>query len=348
MNAKISIIIPVYNREKLVVETLESVLAQTYTNWECIVVDDGSTDNSWEVLQTYAEKDQRIKVFQRDREPKGAPTCRNIGMEKAEGAYLIFLDSDDLLAPWCLEERYHILHANPKLDVLISKSAVFDESFVKFSGFFGEKNVLHSLLGFNVTFQTTAATWNINFLKQHKIVWNTAYNCWQDVDFALNAFSKDINFKWASPLPDYFIRKQNDPNALTSINNIVTKVVNNFHTYENWLKNENNRPILEKNFPDYMLSKLEFLLPTKDLDEFIQLHADLIEKHLGKRSLSYLKMYNKTRNVKILKSIVYRLRPYLTGIKRRQATSKKTIFTDEIKKELELKLNQYDFNIFEN
>lgn len=347
MNAKISIIIPVYNREKLVVETLGSVLAQTYENWECIVVDDGSTDNTWQVLLTFAEKDERVKVFQRDREPKGAPTCRNIGMEQAKGAYLIFLDSDDLLAPWCLTERNRLLQSHPNLDVLLSNGIVFNEYFEGISGFFKEKDVLNSLLKFEVTFQTTAPTWRASFIKKHKIKWATNFNCWQDVDFAIAAFSQPINYQWSESFPDYFLRKQNDPNAVTSLSNIVEKVVSNFKTYEHWLNNEQNRPKLEKNFPDYMLSKFEFLFPPKDLNDFIHLYPELILKHLGKGSLRYLRLYNKMRNTPMLKGMVYRLRPFLTGIKRRPQPKKNTIFTAEMKYELVEKLNNYNFNIFE-
>lgn len=87
----ISIIIPVYNREKLVQETLVSVIAQTNENWECIVIDDGSTDKTWQGLETYSKKDDRIKPIKRYRGPKRANTCRNIGIENSEGEYLIFL-----------------------------------------------------------------------------------------------------------------------------------------------------------------------------------------------------------------------------------------------------------------
>jgi glycosyltransferase involved in cell wall biosynthesis len=112
----ISIIIPVYNRQDLVKETLDSVLSQTYQNWECIVVDDGSSDNTWLVLEEYSKIDNRIKIHRRNREPKGAPTCRNIGAELSEGEYLIFWDSDDLLAPWCLEERVTFMNEKQNLD----------------------------------------------------------------------------------------------------------------------------------------------------------------------------------------------------------------------------------------
>jgi glycosyltransferase involved in cell wall biosynthesis len=101
----ISIIIPTYNRAQLIPQALDSVLSQTYTHWECLVVDDGSTDNTFQILKDYQEKDSRIKFFSRDRLPKGAPTCRNIGLAYAQGEYVIFLDSDDYLLPFCLAKR---------------------------------------------------------------------------------------------------------------------------------------------------------------------------------------------------------------------------------------------------
>src|SRR4051812_10244156 len=81
----VSIITPSYNRANLVTETAESILAQTYPHWEWMIVDDGSTDNSWEVLQELSRKDSRIKIFQRDRGPKGVCVCRNIAVEKSTG-----------------------------------------------------------------------------------------------------------------------------------------------------------------------------------------------------------------------------------------------------------------------
>ncbi len=346
----ISIIIPLYNREKLIVKTLKSILAQTYTNWECIVVDDGSTDNSWGVLQDYAKRDRRIKPIQRKQEPKGAPTCRNIGMEQAKGEYLIFLDSDDLLAPWCIESRINILNETANLEVLLSNGLQFNavnKVFYDFVGFYGTKNVLESFLSFEVVYQTTAPTWKTSFLRENNITWNPFSAPWDDVDFSINALSKKPIIKWNNVLPDYFVRKEDDPNALTSINNIVEKVVSNFKTYEHWLNNEHHKPIMVKNFPDYMLSKLEFLLPPKDLNYFIHSHPDLILKHLGKGSLSYLKLYNKTRDIPLLKGVIYRLRPFLTGIKRRPVRKKDIILTAEMKKEIIEKLNNFHYNIFE-
>ena len=94
----IAIIIPVYNRAHLIGETLDSILAQTYQNWECIVVDDGSTDATEAVVLQYQERDARISYYQRPSHyPKGANACRNYGLEKSNGDYVHWFDSDDLM-----------------------------------------------------------------------------------------------------------------------------------------------------------------------------------------------------------------------------------------------------------
>ena len=80
----ISIIIPTYNRSHLLGETLDSVLIQTYRNWECIVVDDGSTDYTPELMEFYIRKDSRFSFYRRPEEKaKGANACRNYGFEKS-------------------------------------------------------------------------------------------------------------------------------------------------------------------------------------------------------------------------------------------------------------------------
>ena len=94
----VSIIIPTYNRSHFIGETLDSVLAQTYQNWECIVVDDGSTDYTEELVEFYCKKDDRIKFYKRPTEkPKGANTCRNYGFDLSTGEFINWFDSDDLM-----------------------------------------------------------------------------------------------------------------------------------------------------------------------------------------------------------------------------------------------------------
>jgi len=125
---KVSIITPLFNRADLVKQTIESVCRQTYYNWELLVVDDGSTDGSFSLVEEFAKKDQRIKLFRRERMPKGAPTCRNIGIEKSQGEYIIFLDSDDLLASHCLQQRVKCFTDNPNFDFLVFPVQYFKDT----------------------------------------------------------------------------------------------------------------------------------------------------------------------------------------------------------------------------
>jgi len=95
---KVSVIIPVYNCEKFLPQTLDSVLGQTYPNWEAVVINDASTDNSLSKALEYARKDPRIKVYSMT-ENAGVSACRNAGITHASGRFLAFLDSDDLWQP---------------------------------------------------------------------------------------------------------------------------------------------------------------------------------------------------------------------------------------------------------
>ena len=124
----ISIIIPAFNREDYISETLDSVLSQTYKNWECIIVDDGSTDETEKIVKKYIEQDSRFQFFYRpESKLKGANSCRNFGFEMAKGEYIKFLDSDDLLNSECLDKQVQILDENPLIQVCLSYGRHFND-----------------------------------------------------------------------------------------------------------------------------------------------------------------------------------------------------------------------------
>lgn len=209
---KISIIIPSFNRENLISETLDSVLAQSYQNWECLVVDDGSTDGSVKIVKRFAQKDKRFKFFQRNRNPKGAPTCRNIGIENAEGEYVVFLDSDDLMAPWCLEERNKEVTKNQVGDMYLFPTISFNSnaSENKYQIIFPKEgdDLLMNLLTFKGLFQTSSSTWSLPFLKT--LLFDENLPCWQDSELHIRALLASENIKVFHTLPDIFIRKENN------------------------------------------------------------------------------------------------------------------------------------------
>lgn len=128
MNVLVSIIIPTYNRAHLIGETLESIIAQTYQNWECIIVDDGSSDYTDELMFFYCGRDGRIKYHHRPKgREKSANVCRNYGFELSKGEFIQYLDSDDLLSEHKIEEQVEILLQRAPNTVAICAWAAFDK-----------------------------------------------------------------------------------------------------------------------------------------------------------------------------------------------------------------------------
>lgn len=119
-NPLISVVLSVYNGEKYLSEAIESILTQTYKNFEFIIINDGSTDKSPEIINSYQEHDNRITVI--SRENKGLIDSLNEGIKKAEGKYIARMDADDISLPVRFEEQVKFMEDNP--DIGISGSAV--------------------------------------------------------------------------------------------------------------------------------------------------------------------------------------------------------------------------------
>ncbi|MCM1368561.1 MAG: glycosyltransferase family 2 protein [Roseburia sp.] len=111
MYGKVSIVMPNYNCERFIRETINSVLSQTYTNWELLIVDDRSTDRSVEIIREFCERDERIKLFIKE-ENSGAAASRNLALREATGRWIAFLDSDDLWLPEKLGKQLAFMNDN--------------------------------------------------------------------------------------------------------------------------------------------------------------------------------------------------------------------------------------------
>jgi glycosyltransferase involved in cell wall biosynthesis len=120
----VSVVIPTYNRAEMLAQALRSVLAQTFTDYEVIVVDDGSTDGTAEVVESFT--DQRIKYLRQ--ENRGSSAARNAGVEKAEGKYVAFLDSDDAWLPEKLEVQVAAFERHPTVGLVSCRSLTIDPS----------------------------------------------------------------------------------------------------------------------------------------------------------------------------------------------------------------------------
>lgn len=178
---KVSIIIPTYNRSKLLAICLRSVLCQTHRNLEVLVVDDGSTDETASLLQSLASSDPRLKLLSQNH--KGAQAARNLGYKASTGDFVSFLDDDDLWHPEKLEK--HLAAFKPDMDGVICQTVWFrdwpgDHNFL--FNVFDERDYLARFLSLDVIWQTAAPLWRRAFLDQVG-PWEERLTSGQDLDF---------------------------------------------------------------------------------------------------------------------------------------------------------------------
>ncbi|MDR2472051.1 MAG: glycosyltransferase family 2 protein [Tannerella sp.] len=121
----VSVIIPVYNMSEYVSETLDSVLSSDYPEMEIVVVDDGSTDNSADIIKSYAEKSNKIKLFEQPN--KGVSAARNYAIQLSQGEYILPVDADDLISENYIREAVKILTDNPQIKVVSCEVEQFGE-----------------------------------------------------------------------------------------------------------------------------------------------------------------------------------------------------------------------------
>lgn len=112
---KVSIIVPVYKAEKYIKRCVDSIIAQTFSDWELLLIDDGSPDRSGEIIEDYAKADARVRVFHK--ENGGVSSARNLGLDNAQGEYLTFVDADDWIDADNLAVCLPVIEQN-RLDVL--------------------------------------------------------------------------------------------------------------------------------------------------------------------------------------------------------------------------------------
>ena len=120
---KISIVIPCFNSEKYLEETLDCLLKQIFQDWECVIVNNGSTDQTLQIAETFSEKDQRFRVI--SKEHGGISSGRNLGILSAKGKYIQLLDSDDLITPNKLQNEIEFLSEHHEVDIVYSGARYF-------------------------------------------------------------------------------------------------------------------------------------------------------------------------------------------------------------------------------
>lgn len=124
MPINISVIVPVFNAEKYLCQCIDSILSQSYTDFELLLIDDGSIDKSGDICDEYARKDDRVRVFHK--ENGGVSSARNLGLDNAKGEWISFVDADDRVETDYLENL--ISHVNNTIDLVVSYARIFDKN----------------------------------------------------------------------------------------------------------------------------------------------------------------------------------------------------------------------------
>jgi glycosyltransferase involved in cell wall biosynthesis len=196
----ISIIIPVFNREKLIIDTLISITEQSYKNFECIVIDDGSTDDTVSVVKEYASKDSRIKIYKIPSYfKKTATVCRNYGYTLSKGDYICWFDSDDIMPKDSLLDRVNLLF-NSSYDFILGRMMNFYDDV---NNLFDEKK---SILQASTTnpaseyitgrfwFQTSIPLFKKSFLNKFKKHFDENLTFHDEAEFYIRILLSSPNF----------------------------------------------------------------------------------------------------------------------------------------------------------
>ena len=193
-NIKVSIIMPVYKVEEYVGKAIESIQAQTLTDWEFLIVDDGTPDRSGEICDQYAAKDDRIKVIHKDN--GGAPSARNMAIEMAQGEYFYFLDSDDWAEPTMLEDMYklakrdnaQLIVAGFYIDTFIGNGQFMTDNYVVEDAVYSDKESFrknaYKLFDRNLLYTPWNKLFEAKYVMENNLRFPTTF--WDDFPFNIS------------------------------------------------------------------------------------------------------------------------------------------------------------------
>ncbi|WP_298247536.1 glycosyltransferase family 2 protein [uncultured Christiangramia sp.] len=315
MSSLVSIVIPTYNRAHLLGETLDSVLVQTYGNWECIVVDDGSNDYTEELMEFYL-KDPRIKFYHRPKQrPKGANACRNFGFNQSKGAFIQFLDSDDIITPNCLNDRVFQCQLNYEADYLIKSTGKMQANGSREREIFNidPKNLskdsyLKLFLSYQIPWQTGSVFWRRNVLDYYSFDENLSRL--QDVDFHIRVLlSENLNGKRIFEIDNFYRLNCKRTSSTNHIDNVVYSFLIIFEKilrYE--IKNYNQ---YFKKFILFVLFRFMYINPKRYNCEIRKIEKFLLQENFISQKQAILlfmkRKINTTflRRLKILRKLSY-------------------------------------------
>jgi glycosyltransferase involved in cell wall biosynthesis len=202
----VTIVIPTYNRAHLITQTLQCLKVQTYQNWECIVVDDSSNDNTKEAVEEFCQNDRRF-VYVKNQKSKGAPGARNTGLDLAKGEFISFFDSDDKLSPIYIDNKINHCIEDPNLDLVISLSKWIENG--KEKCFTNIPTRDHPLIRFYSLYPNVDIPWftpsliKKSFLNKNDIRWDETVLAYQDIQFNVTMLANNPAYLWTKSKFDW-------------------------------------------------------------------------------------------------------------------------------------------------
>ena len=267
----ISVIIPNYNKSKFISETIKSVKSQSFLNWECIIIDDNSNDDSLKIIKNEIINDNRFHLF-KNSENLGASYCRNLGIKESKGEHIIFLDADDILVEFCLENRYKELKNNAKIDFLIFPMGTFykeigDSSSV-WNNFNG--NHLNKFLSHNLPWHTMMVMWRKKTLEKLGGFQESFPRC-QDVELHTRALlNHSFKYKFINGLIDCFFRINQD--RINDYYQFLLKDINGkkmyFKYFSNIIKDSKKKFLKGTIYESYLITHYTFKIKKINLIEY--------------------------------------------------------------------------------
>lgn len=212
----VSLIIPLFNREDLILSTLDSIVHQSNSNWECVIIDDGSTDNSYDVVSDYIKSDSRFRLFKRPSNYKaGGNGARNYGFQQSIGKYINFIDSDDILHLDFVKYKLKAI-SNSSADVVISKTIITSLNIDEVIKYEDRTRVTDSLLDDFITLKVSwyivDPIWKKQFLT-NKVLFNEDLLKGQDRDFHIRRLMEKPKIE---VLDKYLYYYRSNPNSIST------------------------------------------------------------------------------------------------------------------------------------
>ena len=213
----ISVIVPVYKAEQYLPRCIDSILSQEFTDFELLLIDDGSPDGSGKLCDEYAARDSRIKVFHK--ENGGVSSARNLGLDKACGEWIMFADADD----WFSKEAMKLsIECSEKYDIVrFGYTSVFDPNSVQTKNSVLQSTDTTTYLKLVVERKTTMAVWGAIYRRklftENKIYFDTSLRAGEDWLVLVNLITKSKEVK-ILPIPLYYYNRYNEQGCINSFN----------------------------------------------------------------------------------------------------------------------------------